>query len=66
MKGRKKDIAEINLKHQEESLKIYLKLTKEKKHWIKINCLDQKGSLKSQQEIQKEILETLRRKSIIK
>lgn len=61
---RKKDLLEKE-SQLEETRKIYLKLAKEKKRWIVINCLDNKGQLKTKPEIHKEIVEILSQKNII-
>ena len=53
LKG-KKDIAEVNSKHLEETEKMYHYLLKKKKNWVKIDCV-KNGNLKSKEEIQKEI-----------
>ena len=63
--GADKDIAEKDLIHQKETLKIYLKMAKENKHWVKINCEDKKGKLRTRQEIHKMILKVLKEKKII-
>lgn len=63
--GEKKDIAEANRKHQEESLKVYLQLAREKKHWVEIDCVDSRGKLKARKAIQKEILQALKGRKLI-
>jgi len=40
-------------------------MAKENKHWVKINCEDKKGKLRTRQEIHKMILKVLKEKKII-
>jgi len=39
---------------------------KKKKNWVKVNCIDKNGKLKSREEIHKEILLILEGKGIIR
>jgi dTMP kinase len=64
-KGKRKDMVErdrIYLKNSEEA---YLTLVKKFPHWIKINCVDKKGELKSKEAIHKEVVQALVKKKII-
>lgn len=65
MKGKKRDIHEASSKHQQEALKVYLRLAKEKKHWVKVDCVNDQGKMKSRAQIQQEILKILKRRKII-
>lgn len=65
VKGKKRDIAEASREHQREALKVYLELAKTKKHWVKIDCVDRQGQLKSRPKIQQEILKVLLARKII-
>jgi dTMP kinase len=65
-KGKQKDMVEkdrIYLKNSEEA---YLTLVKKFPHWIKVNCVDKNGELKSKDEIHKAIVKVLQKKNIIK
>lgn len=59
------DLADVDLKHQQEALKMYLYLTKKFQHWVKIDCVDQKGKLKSVRGIHQLILAALKKRKII-
>lgn len=61
---RKKDLLEKK-EILEKTRKIYLKLAKQDNRWEIINCIDQKGKLKSKNKIHEEIVETLKKKYII-
>lgn len=63
--GMKRDIHEINLEYLRETERMYLKLCAEFKHWVKIECVDRKGSLKTREGIHKMIVKTLQGKRII-
>ena len=63
---KQKDIAEENLRHQKETLKVYLKLAREKEHWMRVDCVDKKGKMRTRKNIHKEILERLRERKIFK
>lgn len=65
VKGKKKDIAEANVNHQSEALKVYLQLAKAKKHWEKVDCVDKKNKLMSIDDIHKKIMKVLKKKKII-
>ena len=65
VKGKKRDIAEASRKHQREALKVYLQLARQKKHWVKIDCINRQGRLKSRPQIQEEILASLKARKII-
>ncbi len=61
----KKDIQEANLKHQQEALKVYLKLAQEKKHWVKINCLSKDNRLLTKLQVHQLIMSALKEKRLI-
>ena len=63
--GKKLDIAEANLKHQIESEKMYLWLCQNRKNWVKINCLDKAGKMRTREQIHREIVKVLKTKGII-
>lgn len=63
-KGKGKDIEE-NLEYQKKTAKFYLKLCKKFKHWVKIDCVDKKGKLKSKKEIHDIIVGKLKLKKVI-
>ena len=62
--GKTKDIHEEKLNYQKEAEKMYLELCKKYKHWIKVNCLNKKGNLQTQNQIHKLIIETLDKESM--
>ncbi len=62
---RKKDIHETEAAYMEEARKVYLKMAQGNHHWLVINCIDEKGKLKSKNQIHKEIVEILSQKHII-
>lgn len=64
-KGRKKDIVEENKEYLKNAEKTYLMLAKKYKHWVKIDCVDEKGILRSREEIHSEIVQILNKKSYI-
>jgi len=61
----KTDIAEKDLTHRKLTETMYLTLAKQRKNWIVIKCVDQKGALRSKDDIHKEIVETLLTRHII-
>lgn len=64
-KGKKRDIHEKDLVFMKNSEESYLRLVKQFKHWIKINCVDKKGNLKSREEIHNNVKKVLIDKGII-
>lgn len=62
---RKKDIHETAAAYMEEARKVYLKMASRDKNWLVINCVDEKGKLKSRNKIHKEIVRVLGINSII-
>lgn len=62
---RKKDIHETELPYMQEARKVYLKMASGNKHWVTINCLDEKGKIKAKNQIHQEIVEILKNKNII-
>lgn len=64
-KKSKRDIVERDEAYLKNSEETYLWLTKKFSHWIKINCVDKKGSMRSREEIHEEIKTILRRKKLL-
>lgn len=62
---KKADIAESDIKHRQETEKMYLYLAKKRQRWVKIDCMDKQGKLKTKKAIHQEILEVLKKKKII-
>lgn len=60
----RQDIHEKNIEFMKESGKMYEKLTRKYKHWVKINC-EKKGRLRSKEDIHKEIVKVLRKNKLI-
>lgn len=56
MQDRRQDLAEKNLQHQQRAQLVYEKLAKKFKHWVKIDCVDKKGTLLSKEAIHQKIL----------
>lgn len=61
----KLDIAEEDLQHRVESEATYLRLARERKNWVKIDCVDTNGILLSEEEIHAKIVKALQEKHII-
>jgi dTMP kinase len=60
-----KDLADKDVRHQKEALKMYLYLTRKYRHWLKIDCIVN-GKMKTRKEIHREIIAVLRERGIIK
>lgn len=65
LKKKKKDLADEDIKHQKEALKMYLYLAKKFKHWEKIDCVNQEGKLKSRREVHAMVMRILKKRKII-
>ncbi len=65
LKGKSKDQYEENIKYLQKVEKMYLFLEQYYKNWIKIDCINKKGELKSREEIFNEILSILKKKKVI-
>lgn len=63
--SRKKDIHESEQPYMEESRKVYLKMAKDSKHWLVINCLDKTNKLKKKEIINQEIIKILKNNGVI-
>lgn len=61
----KLDIAEADVQHRIASEAMYLRLAKERKNWIKIDCVDEKGKLLSKEDIHETVIRALKDKHII-
>ncbi len=59
------DIAEKDVKHRIESEAMYLRLSRERNNWVKIDCVDTNGILLSKEEIHAKIISSLQEKRII-
>lgn len=59
------DIAEKDITHRVESEAMYLRLARERKNWVKIDCVDINGILLSKEEIHAKIIHSLQEKHII-
>jgi len=59
------DIAEKDIHHRITSEEMYLRLARERKNWIKIDCVDAKGVLLSKETIHGKIIRALTEKHII-
>jgi len=64
-KGKKKKDIEEGLEYQRQVTKLYLKLVKKYPHWIKINCVDEKGKLMSIKKIHGLIIKRLKKRKLI-
>lgn len=62
--GKGQDIAEKDTKHRQEAEKMYLKLARERKNWIMINCV-KVGKILSKEEIHTLVVKALKSKNII-
>lgn len=63
--NRKLDIAEADIHHRIESEKMYLKLSTERRNWVKIDCVSKQNRLLSKEIIHNKILTVLKNKHII-
>ena len=59
------DIAEKDITHRIESEAMYLRLARERKNWVKIDCVGSNGILLSKEEIHAKIIKALQEKHII-
>lgn len=64
-KGAKKDIVESNLDYLRKAETSYERLAKKFSHWVKIECVDKNGKLRTREDIHKEIVKALRGEKII-
>lgn len=64
-KGKGKDIVEGNLNYLKKSEEAYLYLAKKYPHWVKIDCIDEKGNMRSREAIHVEIKQILAQKGIV-
>jgi len=51
LNGKKKDINEKNIKYQKQVDEMYLKLLNKYKHWVKVECCNEKGKLMTPEQI---------------
>lgn len=65
LNGKDKDQHEENLGYLRKVEKMYEKLSSQRKNWVKINCVDKDGKLRSIEEIHKEIIKILREREIV-
>ena len=61
----KHDIHEGNLVYLKRVEEIYLRLLDHYKHWVRIDCIDKKGNLKTRKEIHQLIIQALKEKKIM-
>lgn len=64
-KGQKRDIHEASLDYLRETEKMYISLSKRFRHWVRIPCVDEKGKLKTREEIHKLVVEALKKEKIV-
>lgn len=65
MKGGKKDIVEKSQEYLKKSEEVYITLAKKFPHWVLIECIDEKGNLRSREAIHEEIKSVLKEKHIL-
>jgi dTMP kinase len=61
-KGKQKDIVEENTEYLKKAEDAYLWLADTFSHWVKIDCVDKNGTLKSRETIHEEIVKVLEKK----
>lgn len=61
----KKDIVEKDSEYLRKAEETYTKLEKKFPHWVRIDCIDETGKMRSREAIHKEIVDVLRKKHII-
>lgn len=64
-KGAKKDIVEENLEYLKKSQETYDMLARKYPHWVQIDCVDERGNMKSREDIHEEIVSVLKKKKIV-
>jgi dTMP kinase len=64
-KGKVKDIVEENEEYLRKSEEVYLFLSKRYSHWVKVDCVDAKGQMRSREEIHNDIKNILAEKGIL-
>lgn len=62
--GAGQDIAEKNIRHRQESEKMYLSLAKTRKNWVRIDCVEN-GKILPKETIHQRILSVLKEQKII-
>ena len=62
--GSKPDLHEENRRYQKEVERVYLQLTASP-HWVKVDCVDKKGTLLTKETIHKKVLAILKSNKII-
>ncbi len=65
VKGKKRDIHEEDLEFLKKVENKYLELIEKFDHWVKIDCVDEKGKLLTKKEIHQKVIKTLEKKEII-
>lgn len=65
LKGDSKDIHEQNIDFLKKVEKAYLELVKKNKNWVKIDCINRDGVLRSREDIHSEIIRILKEREII-
>jgi len=63
-KGQKKDIVEKNEEYLQRSEETYNWLAEKFSHWVTVECIDEKGSLKSKEDIHEEVKQIVRKKGM--
>lgn len=63
--GQERDIVEKDLEYLKNAEEVYMLLYKQFPHWVKINCVNEKGEMRSREEIHSEIVTTLVKKGIL-
>jgi dTMP kinase len=61
----KLDIAEADVRHRIESEQMYLRLSKERKNWVKIDCVDRDGTILSKDRIHERVVDALKQRHIL-
>jgi dTMP kinase len=64
-RGKQKRDIEEGLAYQRQVTNLYLQLVKKYRHWVKIDCLDRKGQLKSKKQIHDLVVQTLQDRKIL-
>ncbi len=61
----KRDLHEASLGHLKKAENMYLELTEKFKHWVKIDCLDNKGNILPPNKIHRKIIAVLLRRKLL-
>lgn len=65
IKGKMKDINESDVQYLKDVEQVYLDLVKKNKHWVKIDCINTEGKLRTREDIHQEVLDVLDKRNLL-